>query len=225
MLASRGTWGTSWSRARPAASAAPSSTPCWRAATGCSRSIGSPAVAATCASSSWTRATPTRSTRRSPRAAADGYELRHVVAIAGAALPDEKACTDPAELPLDDVPRVAGAQPRHRVDHAAGGAAAPAPPHGRPLDRADHLDRRTRQLRAARVRRGEGRADRPRARARGEPRRRGHPHQRGGARRRADAAQRARVGARARAGTTACARACRSAGWGRPRTWRVRSSR
>ena len=34
-------------------------------------------------------------------AAADGYALRHVIAIAGGALPGEKTCTDPAELPLD----------------------------------------------------------------------------------------------------------------------------
>jgi 3-oxoacyl-[acyl-carrier protein] reductase len=34
-------------------------------------------------------------------AAAAGLELRHVVAIAGGALPEEKACVDPAALPLD----------------------------------------------------------------------------------------------------------------------------
>jgi 3-oxoacyl-[acyl-carrier protein] reductase len=34
-------------------------------------------------------------------AAANGVELRHVVAIAGGALPEEKACVDPAGLPLD----------------------------------------------------------------------------------------------------------------------------
>jgi NAD(P)-dependent dehydrogenase (short-subunit alcohol dehydrogenase family) len=33
-------------------------------------------------------------------AAANGSAIRHVVAIAGGALPAEKACTDPAELPL-----------------------------------------------------------------------------------------------------------------------------
>src|SRR5262245_47783771 len=33
-------------------------------------------------------------------AAAGGYALRHVVAIAGGALHGEKTCTDPAELPL-----------------------------------------------------------------------------------------------------------------------------
>jgi len=34
-------------------------------------------------------------------AAAAGLELRHVVAIAGGALPEEKRCADPAALPLD----------------------------------------------------------------------------------------------------------------------------
>jgi NAD(P)-dependent dehydrogenase (short-subunit alcohol dehydrogenase family) len=34
-------------------------------------------------------------------AVADGLEPRHVVAVAGGALPDEKECGDPAALPLD----------------------------------------------------------------------------------------------------------------------------
>ncbi len=34
-------------------------------------------------------------------AASAGFAIRHVVAIAGGALPDEKACVDPADLPLD----------------------------------------------------------------------------------------------------------------------------
>ena len=51
-----------------------------------------------------TRSTsPTR--KRSRRALADaagrGLEIRHVVAIAGGALPDEKTGADLAELPLD----------------------------------------------------------------------------------------------------------------------------
>lgn len=34
-------------------------------------------------------------------AAEAGYHLRHVVAVAGGALPDEKRCTDPAALPIE----------------------------------------------------------------------------------------------------------------------------
>ncbi len=172
MLASRGTWGTSWSPARPAASAAPSSTPCWRAATGCSRSTavaggrgdvrelvvdaGDPdAVEAALAEGGGRRLRAAPRRRRSP----------------ARALPAEKACTDPAELPLD----VFRASLELNLVTAWITLQA-ALPHlrrsdGRPLDRADDVDRRARQLRAARVRRGEGRADRPRARARGEPRR------------------------------------------------------
>ncbi len=101
-------------------------------------------------------------------AAADGWALRHVVAIAGGALPGEKTCTDPAELPLD----VFRASLEHNLVSAWITLQA-ALPHlrrcrRRPLDRADDVDRRARELRAAGLRRREGGADRPRPLARGE---------------------------------------------------------
>ena len=50
---------------------------------------------------SWTSATATRWPHAIADAAAAGLEVRHVVAIAGGALPEEKRCADPAELPLE----------------------------------------------------------------------------------------------------------------------------
>ena len=174
---------------------------CWRAATRWSAldraaigraRRGCAATRSTCSTTApWRRRWPTR---RRP-----AWRLRHVVAIAGGALPDEKACVDPAELPLEVF--------RRSLEQnltTAWIALHAALPHlragdGRPLDHADVVDRRARRATACRPTR---------------PRRRGcsawcdslaatlgadgHPHQRGRARRRADPAQRARVGARAR---------------------------
>ena len=67
---------------------------------------------------------------RAGRGAAGGWALRHVVAIAGGALPGEKTCTDPAELPLDAFRASLEHNLVTRVDHAAGRAAAPAAQHG-----------------------------------------------------------------------------------------------
>ena len=153
------------------------------------------------------RSAPTRSTCSTTAAvaaaladaAAAGCALRHVVAIAGGALPDEKACVDPGRAPARGVPPLAGAEPDHGLDHAARRAAAPAAQATG--DRSITLTSSTDALAALRpagLRGGEGGPARPGALAGGHARRRRHPHQRGRARRRADPAQRARVGARAR---------------------------
>ena len=107
-------------------SARRSSTPCWRAATGCSRSIGSRRSRATCASyvvdagdpDAVGRGARRRGGRRLRAAPRRGHRRR------GAARRED--LHRPGGAAARHVPRVAGAQPRHRVDHAAGGAAAPA---------------------------------------------------------------------------------------------------
>ena len=200
MLASRDTWPTSWSRVRPAASAARSSTPWWRAATACVALDRVASRPRRRARATWsTRPTPTPWRRRSPTRPRTAGPCATSSRSPAARCPARRPCADPAELPLD----VFRASLEHnlvtRLDHAAGRAAAPAAQHGRPLDRADDVDRRARELRAAGLRGGEGGADRHSStRSRRALGGRRHPHQRGRARRRADAAQRARVGARAR---------------------------
>ena len=99
----------------------------------------------------------------------------------------------------------------------AGRPAASATQRRRPLDRADDVDRRARELRPAGLRGGEGRADRhvtrsPRALpARASASTRSPPAT---SRRRATCAN----GGTCRAGTTACATASRWGGWGRRTT-------
>ena len=124
-------------------------------------------------------------------AEARGLRIEHVVAIAGAALPEEKTGADVADLPLE----VFRASLELNLVTAWITLRA-ALPHLRRADgdRSDHahdVHGCPGELRPARLRGGQGRPDRSRALARGTARRRRHPHQRRRARRRADAAQRA----------------------------------